>query len=138
MAELTAGGGRLILDAGGVSALARGDGIARATIERARRVGWPVIIPTPVLVEVHSGRREHAHIDRVVKAVDLLIPTSALRAREAGALRFGSGVLDVVDAIVAAEAIAAAPAVIVTSDPDDLGRLVDAAGRSAGVLVIAV
>lgn len=138
MAELTAGGGRLILDAGGVSALARGDGIARSTIERARRVGWPVIIPTPVLVEVHSGRREHAHIDRVVKAVDLLIPTSALRARDAGALRFGSGVLDVVDAIVAAEALAAAPAVIVTSDPDDLGRLVDAAGRSAGVLVIAV
>lgn len=138
MAELTARPGRLILDAGGVSAIADGNGVARAALDRARRDGWLVVIPAPVLAEVHTGRRDHARIDRVVNAVDMLVPTSADRARQAGELRSRSGVLDVVDAIVVAEAVAMMPAVILTSDPDDIRRLIDAAGASARIRVIAV
>jgi len=77
---------RLILDSGGILALARGDGVARAALERARREGYVVVIPTPVLTQVHRGGRDHAWVDRVVNAVDALLPTSAQIARRAGEL----------------------------------------------------
>ena len=69
-------------------------------------------------------------IDRVVNAVDMLLPTTAEGAKRAGELRAKSGVLDVVDAIVVAEAVAARPSMILTSDPDDIRRLIEAAGVS--------
>ena len=66
-------------------------------VERACREGWVVRIPAPVLTEVHTGRRDHARIDLVIKAVDMLIATTPERAKQAGELRSRSGVLDVVD-----------------------------------------
>jgi hypothetical protein len=138
VAPLTAGRGRLVLDAGGISAIADGNGVARAALERARREGWLVVIPAPVLAEVHTGRRDHARIDLVINVVDVLIETTPERARQAGELRSRSGVLDVVDAIVVAEAVAARPALIMTSDPDDLRALIEAAGAADRVRVIAV
>ena len=127
MAPLSTGR-RLILDSGGVSAIAEGNGDARAVLDRARREGWLVVIPAPVLAEVHTGRRDHAMIDRVINAVDMLLPTTAELAKRAGELRSTSGVVDVVDAIVVAEAVAARPSLILTSDPDDIRRLIEAAG----------
>jgi hypothetical protein len=138
VAELTARPGRLVLDAGGVSAIADGDGVARAALDRARREGWLVVIPAPVLTEVHTGRRDHARVDRVVNAVDMLIATTPERARQAGELRSRSGVLDVVDAIVVAEAVAFPPALVMISDPDDIRRLIEAAGASGRVAIVAV
>jgi hypothetical protein len=138
VAELTARPGRIILDSGGISAIAGGSGVARAALERARREGWLVAIPAPVLTEVHTGRRDHARIDRVINAVDVLIETTPERAKQAGELRSRSGVLDVVDAIVVAEAAAMPPTVILTSDPDDIRALIDAAGAADRVRVIAV
>lgn len=139
MARLSPGRRVVVLDAGAISAIAEGNPRARAVLVRARRDGWLIVIPTPVLAEVHTGRRDHAAIDRVVNAVDLEIETSSVRARQAGVLRATSGVRDVVDAIVVAEAVAARPAIIVTSDPDDVSRLLEAAGIAAReVVVIAV
>jgi predicted nucleic acid-binding protein len=130
--------GRVVLDSGGVSAIAEGNALARAVLVRARMEGRLVVIPAPVLTEVYTGRRDHAHIDRVVKAVDQLIATTPDRAKEAGVLRARSGVLDVVDAIVVAEAVSSLSAVIMTSDPDDIDALVEAAGASERITVIAV
>lgn len=130
--------GRVVLDSGGVSALAEGDLRARAALVRARREGRLVVIPAPVLTEVHTGRPDHARIDRIVNAVDVLLDTTAERAKEAGVLRAKSGVLDVVDAIVVAEAVAALPSVIVTSDPRDIGALVDAANATRRVSIVKV
>jgi predicted nucleic acid-binding protein len=138
VAQLTTSRGRLILDAGGVSAIADGHGVARAALERARREGWLVVIPAPVLTEVHTGRRDHARIDLVINAVDMLIETTPERAKQAGELRSRSGVLDVVDAIVVAEALAAPPALIMTSDPGDIRALVEAAGAGDRIRIIAV
>jgi len=138
VAGLTARPGRLVLDAGGISAIAEGNGIARAALERARRQGWLVVIPAPALTEVHTGRRDHARIDRVINAVDMLIETTPERARQAGELRSRSGVLDVVDAIVVAEAVASVPALVMTSDPDDIRALIEAAGAADRVGIIAV
>ena len=92
-----------------------------------------------MLVEGHTGRSDHARIDRVVNAVDMLLSTTPDTARRAGELRSRSGVTDVVDAIVVAEAVALFPALILTSDPDDIGRLLEAAGVSnTDVVCIAV
>ena len=96
------------------------------------------MIPAPVLAEVHTGRRDHARVDRVVNAVDMLIATTPERARQAGELRSRSGVLDVVDAIVVAEAVAFPPALVMTSDPDDIRRLIEAAGATGRVAIVAV
>jgi sugar/nucleoside kinase (ribokinase family) len=115
---------RLILDSGGVLALSEGSPLARAALERARREGFVVIIPTPILTEVHRGGRHRARIDRVVNAVDALVPTTAEVARLAGELLARTETDDPVDAIVAAEALMSVPAVIVTGDGQDLRRLI--------------
>lgn len=138
MAPLTSRPGYLVLDAGGVSAIAAGSGTARAVLARARRDGWLVVIPAPVLAEVHTGRRDHARVDRVVKAVDVVLETTSATARRAGVLRAGSGVLDVVDAIVVAEAEVGRPAVILTSDPRDIARLIERTEEPERIAVVAV
>ena len=58
------------------------------------------------------------------------------QTKQAGVLRARSGVLDVVEAIVVAEAVSGLPAVILTSDLDDINALVDAAGARDRVTVI--
>ncbi len=127
-----------MLDAGGILALLRGDGDARAALERARAEGYVVVIPTPVLAAVHRGGRDRAHIDRVVNKVDALLPTSAETARRAGELLGASGSDDPVDAIVVAEALAAVPSVIITSDPGDIRRLLQTRADGVGVAVVSV
>ncbi len=127
---MTLARGSLVLDSGGVSAISEGDARARAMLVRARREGRDVAIPAPVLTEVWTGRREHASIDRVINDVTRQLETTPERAKQAGVIRARSGVPDVVDAIVMAEAVAAGAAIILTSDPDDLQRLRDAAGLS--------
>jgi hypothetical protein len=86
---------------------------------------------------VHRGGRGRAGIDRVVKAVGILLPTSADVARLAGESLGRTGTTDVVDAIVAAEALAALPAVILTSDARDLTRLIEGP-QARRVVVIGV
>ena len=129
--------GSVILDSGAISAIAEGNPRARAVLLRARRGGRLVVIPAPVLAEVYTGRPEHAHIDRVIVAVDCQLDTTAERAKQAGVLRSKSGVVDVVDAIVVAETAANLPAVIVTSDRRDIEALVGAAGLR-GIVVVTV
>lgn len=129
---------RLILDAGGILALSRGDGDARAALERARREGYVVVVPTPVLAQVHRGGRDRARIDRIINTVDSLLPTSESIARRAGELQAVAGTSDPVDAIVVAEALAAVPALILTSDPDDLRRLLDGQPSAGRIAIIAV
>ena len=129
---------RLILDAGGILGLATGSGNARAAIHRARHEGYVIIIPTPVLAQVHRGGRDRARIDRVVNAVDALLPTSESVARLAGELQAQSGSSDAVDAIVVAEALLSVPSVILTSDAGDLRRLLAGARDAHRVLVVPV
>jgi hypothetical protein len=96
------------------------------------------VIPTPVLAQVHRGGRDRAHVDRVVKAVGALLPTSEAVARRAGELQARAGTSDAIDGIVAAEALMAAPALILASDEDDLRRLVEGEPEASRVLAIGV
>ena len=129
---------RMILDAGGILALARREGLARAALDRAIREGYVVIIPTPVLAQVHRGGRDRAQLDRILKAVDAFLPTSERVARRAGELLAKTGTSDVVDAIVAAEALASVPALILTSDPGDIVRLLDGEPEIGRIAVVGV
>lgn len=97
-----------------------------------------VVIPTPVLTQVHRGGRERAGVDRVVKAVDALLPTSAQVARRAGELLAQSGTSDAVDAIVAAEALLSAPSLVLTSDARDIMLLIEGQPGAASVRIIAI
>jgi regulator of protease activity HflC (stomatin/prohibitin superfamily) len=129
---------RLVLDAGAILALAEGDGDARATIARARREGYGVVVPMPVIAQVHRGGRDHARVDRVLNAVDETLPTSEATARRAGELLGLAATDDAIDGIVAAEALAAAPAVILTSDRPDLRRLLESQPDGRRVAIIGV
>jgi hypothetical protein len=70
--------------------------------------------------------------------VDAFLPTSERVARRAGELLAKTGTSDVVDAIVAAEALASVPALILTSDPGDMVRLLDGEPEIGRVVVVGV
>ena len=129
---------RLILDAGALIALARGDLRVRALIEHTLLDQVLVVVPTPVLAQVHRGGRDHARTDRAWRWIDEFVPTSERTARSAGELLARAGLSDAIDAIVAAEALDGAPAAILTSDPKDISDLVESGSGRARVSVQAV
>jgi predicted nucleic acid-binding protein len=115
----------LILDSGGISALA---GQRARLVELHRRGLWPPQIPVIVLVEALTGdhRRDH-DTNRLlrtcqVRSVDEPLCHEAARLRTA--TRRASKI-SAVDAIVAAFAGTCPDAVVLTSDPRDLGALAD-------------
>lgn len=128
----------MVVDAGGVLAWANGNGDARAAVERARLAGLAIVIPAVVVAQVHRGGRDQAKTDRIFRAVDAIIPTSVEIARKAGELIAASGTADAIDAIVVAEALAAVPAVIMTSDRPDIRVLLDGQPGSERVAVVRV
>ena len=76
-------------------------------------------------------------MDRTLKAVDTFLETSLDTAMHAGVLLGRTDLTHAVDAIVVAEA-SNSLTTILTSDPDDIGRLVEADGAGRGVYVEAV
>ena len=107
---------RLVLDAGGVSALAG----HRARLAELRRQGlWPAEVPIVVLAEVLTGnhRRDYA-TNRLLRTCTLL-PVDEQVARDDALLRTRTGragSISAVDAVVAAAADAPQTTVL-TSDP---------------------
>jgi predicted nucleic acid-binding protein len=112
---------RLILDSGAVIAWSRGDVRARALLTRALELAVDVRIPIAVLAETLRGGPRDAPIYRVRNAVDVF-PDEEPIARLAGALLGRTEGTNTVEALVAAEAIAAS-ADVLTSDADDLRAL---------------
>ena len=112
---------RLILDTGALIAWSRGDVRARAMLTRALELALDIRIPVAVLAETLRGGPRDAPIHRVRNAVDVF-PTGEPTARLAGVLLGRTGGTNTVDALVAAEAVTAAAAVL-TSDAGDLRRL---------------
>lgn len=118
----------LILDADGVSKAADGDPFVQAWLERARELDADIIVSAVTLAEALRGAARDAARNRVLKATDIW-PADEKLGRRAGDL-LGRAALDAtIDALVVATALAArekhhaARCVILTSDPDDLRRL---------------
>lgn len=83
------------------------------------------VVPVVVLAQAWRGGPQH-RVSRVLKGCDLR-PDDERAGRAAGVACGAAGTADVVDAIVVAVAVQH-QAAVVTSDPDDLGRLAEAIG----------
>jgi hypothetical protein len=121
---------RCVLDSGGLTALIGGSERARAWLRWVVEGFGTIVVPTPILVESTTGDAgRDAEVNRILSV--LARATGAFRApgedtaRRAGRLRFRARSDDGIDALVAAEAAGdgKTPCVLLTSDPDDLARL---------------
>jgi hypothetical protein len=91
---------------------------------QALHEGRRIIVPVPVLAQVWRGSRQ-VSLSRLLAGCEVVAMTEPV-GRAAGTLCGRAGTTDVVDATVVVMAIQARCA-IVTSDPDDLAALIDAA-----------
>jgi len=120
---------RCVLDSGGLTALVGGSQRAREWLRWVIEHEGSIQVPTPVLVESTTGDgARDAEVNRVLGILErvaaVLQAPDEIVARRAGRLRFLAGSDDGIDALVAAAAVAdGSAAVVLTSDLDDLERL---------------
>lgn len=125
-------GGVLVLDSEGLIKLSAGDQRVRAFLETARERGARVLVSAITLAEVLRGGPRDAPIHRVLSLITVQ-PVSPELGRRAGELLETAGLSGhrcAIDAVVAATALELArPVVLLTSDPDDMSRLVEEPDR---------
>jgi hypothetical protein len=117
----------LILDAGALIALSRGDRTVRKILEAAQEADADVVAPSVVVAQTIRGGPGDASINQLLRVVRVSFVGKRL-AIAAGTLLGRAQLSDAVDGLVMAEAIRSGPSVLLTSDPDDMARL--AADRS--------
>ena len=110
----------LVLDAGALIALERGDRDTAAVIEIALREHRAVLVPAGVVGQAWRGGGRQARLARVLNARDVLVePLTDAGARAAGVLCGTAGTTDVIDASVVLIA-RRYDATVVSSDRSDL------------------
>ena len=124
--------GALILDAQGLVKLATGDPAVRALVQTAHQRYDQVVTAASTLAEVLRGGAADARIHRILQRVTVAnIDKEA--GRKAGELLGATGLSGhrcTVDAMLAVVALAQPrPALLLTSDPDDMARLTEEPGR---------
>src|SRR5215471_4041606 len=107
----------------------------RAWAEHRARLELGIIplVPAPVVVQV-SRSPEQAQLRRFLSGC-AVVPLGERETHEAGRLLGKTGTTDVVDAVVVAIALRQR-ATILTSDLDDIGRLVSASGGGAAIVAV--
>ena len=122
----------LVLDAGALVAVDRGDRPMMARLAVARQHGLELRSNAMVVAQVWRDRQgRQASLARLLRAVDVRA-ISHEDGRQAGVLLGQAGTTDPVDATVV---LLSRPGDrILTSDPDDLTRLASAAGNSAVIV----
>ena len=107
----------------------------RTWAEHKARLEFGVVplVPAPVVAQV-SRSPQQAQLRRFLTGC-VVVPLSEIEAHEAGRLLGLSRTADIVDAVVVAMAVRQ-KAVILTSDPDDIKRLVSASGRQVTVVAV--
>ena len=96
-------------------------------------LGIVLIVPAPVVAQVSRTPRQ-AQLRRFLTGC-VVAPLGGTEAHEAGRLLGITKTSDVVDAVVVTTALRQ-KATILTSDPDDIGRLVRASGREVALAAI--
>lgn len=119
---------RLVLDAGALIAIERGDRNVIGRLRLARGRDDDIVTHGGVVGQVWRGGPRQARLARALRGVEVLGLDEPL-GRRAGVLLEATGGSDVVDAAVAA--IVGDGDVVLTSDPDDLLPLVVAGGAHA-------
>ena len=107
----------------------------RAWAEHKARLELGVIpaVPAPVVAQV-SRSPQQAQLRRFLRGC-VVVPLGESEAHEAGQLLGKSRTADVIDAVVVTIALRQI-AMILTSDPDDIKRLVSASGRQVAVIAV--
>jgi len=91
------------------------------------------LVPAPVVAQVSRSPRQ-AQLRRFLAGC-VVVPLDESEAHEAGRLLGITRTVDVVEAVVAAIALRR-KAMILTSDPDDMERLVRASGREVAIVTL--
>jgi predicted nucleic acid-binding protein len=125
--------GALVLDAQGIVKLAAGDPAVRALVQTAHQRYDNVVTAASTLTEVLRGGGADARVHRILQRVTVAsIDKEA--GRKAGELLGATGLSGrrcAMDAMLAVVALAQPrPALLLTSDPDDLARLTEEPHRS--------
>lgn len=125
-------GGTLVLDSEGLSKLAVGKARAHAYLDSARARRARVAASAITLTEILRGGPRDAAVHRVLSRITI-VPVTAQIARRAGELLGATGLSGhrcAIDAVVAATALGLErPIVLLTSDPDDMNKLVEEPDR---------
>ena len=134
-------GGTLVLDSEGVSKLAAGDARTRGYLDSARARRAQVAVSAITLTETLRGGPRDATVHRVLSRITV-VPVTAQIARRAGELLGATGLSGhrcAIDAVVAATALdMECPIVLLTSDLDDMNRLVEDPGRPKAERIVVV
>lgn len=124
----------LILDAGGLVALERGDRITWRRVTNAMRAGDPPLTHGGVIAQVwRGGSGRQARLAVALRSIHVQGLDDAL-GRAAGVLLRRAGMTDAIDAAVVA--IAHHGDRILTSDPLDITHLAAAAGKRLDVVPV--
>ena len=141
MAGQRVAGGTLVLDSEGLSKLARGDARVRGYLDSARARGAKVAVSAITLTEALRGGPRDAAVHRVLARITI-VPVTAEIARRAGELLGTAGLSGhrcAIDAVVAATALdLERPVVLLSSDPDDMNRLIEEPERPKAQRVVVV
>ena len=123
----------VVYDAAVLVAAARNERRAWAEHKARLELGVVPLVPAPVVAQV-SRSPQQAQLRRFLTGC-VVVPLGASEAHEAGRLLGMTRTADVVDAVVVTTALRQR-AIILTGDPDDIGRLVRASGREVAVFVV--
>ena len=120
----------LVLDAEALNVLAtngRGEQRVRAAITAAVNQSASVVVPAAILAELYRGGRYDQQIDACLArrgGIDIALTDRTLARRIGHILAAaGLGSAHLADAHTVAVAISRGGGVVVTGDPDDIGRL---------------
>src|SRR5215467_5624376 len=123
----------VVYDAAVLVAAYRNERRAWAEHKARLELGVVPLVPAPVVAQV-SRSPQQAQLRRFLTGC-VVVPLGEAEAHEAGRLLGITKTVDVVDAVVVTTALRKR-ATILTSDSDDIGRLVRACGRELVVVVI--
>ncbi len=139
--QRVAAGGALVLDSEGLSKLAAGDARVRGYLDSARARRARVAVSAITLTETLRGGGRDAALYRVLSRITV-VPVTVQIARRAGELLGATGLSGhrcAIDAVVAATALGLErPIVLLTSDPDDMNRLVEEPDRPKAERIVVV
>jgi predicted nucleic acid-binding protein len=113
----------LVLDAGALIAIERGQRFTVILLERAVTLGTSLVVPAGALAQAWRNSRTQVRLGRFLSSSTVQVePLDNMRARAAGQLCALRGTRDVIDASVVLSARARG-CPIVTTDPEDLAYL---------------
>ena len=123
-----------VYDAAVLVAADRNERRAWAEHKARLELGAIPLVPSPVVAQVSRSHRQ-AQLRRFLTGC-MVVPLGESEAHEAGRLLGLTRTADVVDAAVVTVALQHKAAVILTSDTDDMERLVMASGQEVAVVAV--